>query len=342
MTLRPAIYLVPLLFNIATAVAYEDLVYKLPTNNDALFQGKPSAFYTPVDRHFEGVRSKPWEAGTYGFVRNPFRLSNGTLRFSKLHEGIDISPLRRDAQGEPLDLVCPVAEGIVVHVNPAPGASNYGRYVVVAHQVPEGTIFSLYAHLAETSCHAGQKVTTSSQLGRLGYSGKGINLQRAHLHLEICLMINISYNRFAPPSNKHGLYNGLNLVGIDPAKLLEACREGHPISLREHWETLKEHYRVRVPCQGTMDILRRYPFLYKGDWGKRPVSLEMAFTAEGVPLAVYPSTEPTEEPIVVSCKPEPTLQQNCTANRLKNDSRNAALTVSGKRYIQTYLSHPGQ
>lgn len=341
MSLRAAISSV-LLFGFATVMAYEDLVYQLPTRNDALFHGKPSAFYTHVNRIFEGVSSKPWEAGSYGFVRNPFRLSNGSLRFTRLHEGIDISPIQRDEQGEPQDAVHPVASGIVVHVNNSPGASNYGRYIVVAHEVPEGTIFSLYAHLAETACRTGQHVTPESQLGRIGYSGKGINKERAHLHLEICLMINLSYHRIAPPSNKHGLYNGFNLVGIDPAELLKASRNGQPISLREHWETLKEHYRVRVPCHGTMDILRRYPFLYKGDWSKRPVSLEMAFTAEGVPIAVYPSTEPTNEPMVVSCKPEPTLQQNCTANRLKNDSRNATLTASGKRYIQTYLSHPGQ
>jgi hypothetical protein len=33
----------------------------------------------------------------------------------------------------------------------------------------------------------------------------------------------------------------------------------------------------------------------------------------------------------------PTVQQNCTVNRLKNSSSNAALTRSGMGYISQYL-----
>lgn len=315
----------------------QDLTYRLPTDNDALFRGDGEGFYMYCDRTFEGEKSQPWQAGGYGMVRNPFRASNGEIFFSRMHEGIDIKPLRRDAAGEALDEVRPVAPGVVVHANDKPGASNYGRYVVVAHSVPEGTIFSLYAHLASVACEVGQRVGTGNKLGVLGHSGVGLNRVRSHLHLELCLMINSAYDRFCPPSNKHGLYNGLNLAGFDAAPVLKACKEGEPLSLRRHFETLKEHYRVRVPRVGTMDLLKRHPFLYKGQAGQNPVSLDIAFTAEGVPIAVYPADKAVTEPVVVSCRPMPTLQQNCTVNRVKNSSRDAALTVSGKRYIKQYL-----
>ncbi|MBQ8515993.1 MAG: M23 family metallopeptidase [Akkermansia sp.] len=314
-----------------------DLVYRLPTGNDALFRGDNKAFFTYVDRTFEGVTSQPWEAGTYGFVRNPFRLNNGKIMFSRLHEGIDISPVKRDETDEPLDIVHPVAPGTVVYTNNGPGLSNYGRYVVVKHCIPEGDIYTVYAHLAEVRCSAGQRVGTGNELGRLGYSGAGINKTRAHLHLEICFLINRHYDKFSPPANKHGIYNGLNLAGFDIAKVLLHCKNGATLSLRQHLATLPEHYRVRVPCIGTMDLLQRHPFLYKGDWKKRPAALDIAFTAEGVPLAVYPADRAVAAPEVISCKPQPTLQQNCTANRLKNNSKNAALTASGRRYIETFL-----
>lgn len=321
----------------SAAGAAVDLVYRLPTVNDALFRGDNQAFYTYVDRTFEGVTSQPWEAGSYGFVRNPFRLSNGAVMYSRLHEGIDISPIQRDAEGEPQDIIHPIAPGRVVHANKQPGLSNYGRYIVVEHLLPEGAFYSLYAHLAEVSCEIGQRVGTGNKLGKLGYSGVGLNKTRAHLHLEICFLINRHYDKFAPADNKHGIYNGLNLVGFDVSPLLKYCKDGAPLSLRKHLASLPEHYRVRVPCVGTMDLLQRHPFLYKGDWSKRPAALDMAFTAEGVPLAVYPAKEAVTEPKIVSCVPKPTLQQNCTANRLKNNSKNAALTVSGKRYIQNFL-----
>lgn len=314
-----------------------DLVYRLPTKNDALFRNKPKDFYTYVDRTFEGVTSQPWEAGTYGFVRNPFRLKDGRVMFSRMHEGIDISPVSRDKNGEPQDIVHPVAPGRVVYTNEQPGLSNYGRYIVVAHSVPEGQFYTVYAHLAEVRCTVGQHVGTGNELGKLGYSGDGINKARAHLHLEICFLINQHYDKFSPPENKHGIYNGQNLIGFDISALLIHCKNGEPLSISKHLSTLQEHYRVRVPCIGTMDLLQRYPFLYKGNWGSRPAALDMVFTAEGVPLAVYPAGDKVTEPTIIRCIPKPTLQQNCTANRVKNSSTNAKLTASGRKFINNFL-----
>lgn len=317
-----------------------DLVYRLPTENQALFTTGGDDYFMYVERNFEGEKTKPWQAGTYGMVRNPFRPSpGGPVLYSRLHEGIDVKPVRRDANGVPLDDVRPIAPGIVVHASSHPGLSNYGRYVVVAHKTPDGTIYSLYAHLASVECEPGQRVGTGNVLGRLGYSGVGLNKTRAHLHLEIGFMINSRFADFYTGENKHGNFNGMNLACFDPAAVLKACRNGEPFSISAYIATLKEHYRVAVPCIGTMDIMRRHPFLYKGSSkeSKRPNSLEIAFTAEGVPIGIYPSDRQVTTPHIASCKPMPTLQQNCTVNRVKNNSANAALTRSGLGYVTQYL-----
>lgn len=323
--------------SLGLAQAAQDLVYRLPTSNDALFRGDNEGFYMYCDRHFEGEHTQPWEAGTYGMVRNPFRAGNGQVMFSRMHEGIDVKPLYRDAKGEPLDKVRPIAPGKVVHVNDAPGTSNYGRYVVVQHRAPEGFIYSLYAHLASVSCTVGQRVGTGNELGVMGHTGVGLDRVRSHLHLEIGLLINAHYDKFCSAENKQGLYNGLNLIGFNPTDLLIMSKNGEPVSLSRYFSTLKEHYRVRVPRVGTMDLLKRHPFLYKGKRGMRPKSLDIAFTAAGVPIAVYPSHEEVRTPTLIDCKPMPTLQQNCTVNRVKNSSKDAALTRSGLRYIEQYL-----
>lgn len=328
-----SILLLPCLY-----AAASDIVFHLPTDNKALYGTGGEDYYMYVDRTFEGTVTKPWEGGTWGMVRNPFRAGDGSVMFSRMHEGIDVKPIRRTSTGEPLDKVRPIAAGIVAYVSTDPRNSNYGRYVVVAHRVPEGTIYSLYAHLASVSCRQGQRVTPSSTLGVLGYSGVGLNKTRAHLHLEICLMINADYDLIVlPPTNKHGLFNGLNLIGINPTDVLTACREGRPFSLSKYFAGLKEHYRVRVPRKGAVDILRRHPFLYKGRPGQMSPSLEISFTQEGIPIAVYPSSRSVNEPTVVKCRPMPTLQQNCTVNRVKGNSKTAALTASGMRYINLFL-----
>lgn len=316
----------------------KDLVYRFPTANHRIIDGDGEGFYMYCDRNFEGKKSKPWQAGGYGMVRGPFRASDGKVMFSHIHEGIDIKPVKRDASGEPCDLIHPIAPGVVVYTNASPGLSNYGRYVVVCHRVPEGTIYSLYAHLARVDCQVGQRVGTGNKLGLMGHSGAGINKERSHVHLEICLMAHSEYDKFCPATNKHGKYNGFNLIGIDPAPVLLACKDGKPLSLTEHWKNLREHYRVRVPYNGKgIDILRRHPFLLRGSCPPGTRSLDIAFSAEGVPLGVYACESEVDAPKVVKCLPQPTLQQNVTANRVKNSSKDAELTASGLRYIRQLL-----
>lgn len=330
--------LLPAIVMSLTSQAAQDLVFKLPTDNDALYRGDNEGYFMYCDRVFEGKKLQPWEAGTYGFTRTPKRIYTNEIICTKLHEGIDVKPIRRDAAGEPLDEVRPIAPGVVAYTNSAPGASNYGRYVVIAHQLPEGTVYSLYAHLRKVSCEEGQQVGYHDTIGVLGYSGDGLNRVRAHCHLEICLMVHSEYHKFCPASNKHGLFNGQNLIGFNAADVLLHCQNGQTFSLSRYFLTLAEHYRVRVPYTGQMpDFLQRYPFLFKGEWGRNYTSLDIAFTAEGIPIAVYPSDTAVESPVVISCKKMPVYQNECTAKRLAGKSTTAHLTSSGKVFIDRFM-----
>ena len=101
----------------------EPLGLVLPTENDAIFRGAGSEFYQFIERDYKGEKSTPWEGGRYGFVRNPVETAGGIV-FTRLHEGIDIRPLQRDPNGEPLDPVRAIAAGVVVHTNQVAGFSN--------------------------------------------------------------------------------------------------------------------------------------------------------------------------------------------------------------------------
>src|SRR5450432_2974040 len=117
----------------AARAADAPLNLALPTDNTALLRGDNAAFYQVVERNLHGVISYPWQGGQYGFVRDPVETAAGIV-FTRFHEGMDIRPLRRDAQGEPLDEGRAIASGTVVHASRAAGASNYGRYVVIEHR----------------------------------------------------------------------------------------------------------------------------------------------------------------------------------------------------------------
>jgi murein DD-endopeptidase MepM/ murein hydrolase activator NlpD len=163
-----------------------DLV--LPTDNNALFSGGGPAFYQYIERNYEGVKSPPWEGGQYGFVRDPIATSVGTA-YTRFHEGIDIRALRRDARGEPLDEVHAIADGKVVHTNPVPGYSNYGKYIVIEHRWDGSSYYSLYGHLSSIAVQPGDTVKRGQPIAVMGYTGAGLNQERAHLHLELNLML---------------------------------------------------------------------------------------------------------------------------------------------------------
>jgi murein DD-endopeptidase MepM/ murein hydrolase activator NlpD len=171
----------------------------LPTDNDALFRedGGPD-FYQYVNRDYRGEKSTPWEGGRYGFVRDPLETSAGIV-YTRFHEGIDIKPLRRDANGEPLDQVRAIATGKVVHVNLAAGHSNYGRYVVIEHNWGGSNYYSLYGHLSTIAVKSGQRVQKSEPIAVMGYTGVGIDRERAHVHLELNLMLATASKRGTTP-----------------------------------------------------------------------------------------------------------------------------------------------
>src|SRR5213592_3245455 len=156
-----------------------DLV--LPTDNDALFSGDGAAFYQYVERDYKGAKSTPWEGGRYGFVRDPVDTAGGTV-YTRFHEGIDIRPLHRDTNGDPLDDVRAIADGKVVHTNLVPGYSNYGRYVVIEHRWDGSNYYSLYGHLSSIAVQSGEMVKRGQRIGVMGYTGVGLNQARAHVH----------------------------------------------------------------------------------------------------------------------------------------------------------------
>ena len=229
-----------------------DLV--LPTDNDALFSGGGPAFYQYVERNYKGAQSMPWAGGQYGFVRDPNETSVGIV-YTRFHEGIDIKPVHRDANGEPLDQVRAIADGKIVHTNLVPSHSNYGCYVVIEHRWAGSNYYSLYGHLSTITVKPGQAVQKGEPIAVMGYTGKGINRERAHVHLELNLLRSHQFESwhdslFKKDPNRHGLYNGLNLAGIDIARLYLALRKRPSLTIPEFLAEEEMFYKAAIPKSG--------------------------------------------------------------------------------------------
>ena len=307
----------------------------LPTENDALFRGNPEKFYMFTDRIFEGRKSYPWQGGTYGFSRNPERVG-GKILETKFHEGIDIAPLRRDAAGEPLDDVRAIESGRVVHVSRAERDSNYGNYIVLRQDVEGAPVYTVYAHMGAIDVAPGQTVARGGQLGKLGYTGAGIDQRRAHLHLEIAVLWHDQFETWHaanfPTPNKHGVYNGINMMGLDVAALYLAQKKDPSLTLPQFIRRQKPFFRVQVPDSPNFQLPRRYPWLVQGG-AQNPPSWIVSFTAAGFPVGIEASNEPIAEPRVVWAAPSPFPYEKVTRSLLAGRTGKPRLGESGKKLL---------
>ena len=305
---------------------------RLPTENQHLFSGEPDRFYMHVDRTFEGETSTPWEGGTYGYARNPMRI-DGKVILTKFHEGIDISPLRRDRAGNPLDPVVSIADGVVVHVSPQAGRSNYGKYLVIEHQWENSAIYSLYAHMAEITCKPGDPVKAGAAIGRMGYTGAGLNRTRAHLHLEVAMMMSRRFDDWLKGGlNHHGNFNGMNLTGADVARLFIEHRKNPELRFSEFIASTPVYFKVAVPAKGTPDFLTRHPWMLRGSPEGAP-SWEISFSATGMPVAFAPSQRRVDAPVVTAVRPSNIPHRYLTRNLISGQENRATLTNGGKQLV---------
>lgn len=276
-----------------------------PTANHAIIDGRPQDFFMYVNRDFEGEKSQPWQGGQFGYVRGPVRVG-GKVLYAQIHEGIDIKPLTRDAAGNPLDPVKAAAAGKVVHVSREAGASNYGRYVVIEHQWGGSPFYTLYAHLSTIAVEPGQSVTQGQAIGQMGFTGVGIDRPRAHVHFEVCMLLSRNFDswhatHFPGSPNKHGLYNGLNLVGMDPAKVLIASQQNENLDIRSHVASQEPAFKIGIPNKPTFDLIKNYPWLAAGQ-PANPQAWSITFTRHGVPTRIEALNQPLQGPVALWVK----------------------------------------
>ena len=330
------------------------LVLILPTGNDALFYDDGPGFYQYTDRRTKRGVTRPWQGGQYGFVRNIRETPYGAV-YSRFHEGVDIKPITRDADGEPLDFVHTIDDGVVVYTNTIEENSNYGKYVVVEHWWGGSPFYSLYAHLGAVYVHIGQELGQGDQLGRLGYTGVGINRRRAHVHFEINLLLNRTFQPWyddhfkEDDPNYHGIYSGLNLTGLNVADLYLSLREDSSLTIRDFLRRQEAFFKVIVPNEGMLDLLWRYPWLSPSLNAWTPVygqveepqaAWEITFARSGLPLHIDPSDRVIEAPVVEVLERSPIAYKYLTNWLIDGTNDDYTLSKNGLRYVDLLTRMP--
>jgi murein DD-endopeptidase MepM/ murein hydrolase activator NlpD len=335
------IFFITTLISSAAMGQSQALDLALPTDNDALFSGDGAAFYQYIERNFKGVRSTPWEGGQYGFVRDPTDTAAGTV-YTRFHEGVDIRPLHRDERGEPLDEVRAIADGKVAHVNPVPGYSNYGKYIVIEHRWGGSNYYSLYGHLSSIRVHPGETVKRGQPIAVMGYTGTGLNRERSHLHLELNLMLSREFESwyntfFRNDPNHNGIYNGMNLAGLDIARLYLALHKNPTLTIPEFLGREETFYKVTVPKARHFDLPRLYPWMLMAGSRNEKSSREVSFAQSGVPLKIESSDKQVTQPELSYVKKSSVDYSYLTRDIVSGRGANAHLSDYGRQLMRLLI-----
>ncbi|MEO7412686.1 MAG: M23 family metallopeptidase [Opitutaceae bacterium] len=265
--------------------AAERVELSWPTPSLAWAEGKSPATF------LQEAGSGDPESGGYGGVR-----SGGT----QFHEGIDIKPVRRDARGEPTDPIFAAMTGVVRHISASPGNSSYGRYIVLEHPDVSPAVYTLYAHLSRIApeLRVGGRVARGETIGVMGHSSGGYSIpkERSHLHFEMGVMVTRNFQawydrRGFGSKNEHGIWNGMNLMGLDPIHVFNEWRAGRLTNFEEYFSRMGTAVTLRIATPRTPDFVTRYPSLLT-----KPVPLglvsgwEIRCSWTGVPFSWTPLT----------------------------------------------------
>jgi hypothetical protein len=190
---------------------------------------------------------------------------------------------------------------------------------------------------------AGDVVQAGQAMGVMGYTGAGIDQRRAHLHVELNLLLDSQFDawhvrHFTTP-NHHGLYNGLNLIGLDLQGLYLATAKNPLSSLRDFIRGQDSAFRVSVPGTCRMDFLRRHPWLAGGQTD-RAASWEVTCTRWGFPIEVRPAAESTLTAVVTWVKDSGLPHHLNTRGLVTGSGSNGKLTSEGLRFIQLLCGMP--
>lgn len=304
-----------ILFLLATSlsslllVAQADLVW--PTPNPAFQKGEP------IEAFVQPTVSGKIESGLFGCVRNEGH---------RFHEGLDLFPIARDKRGEATDAIYAVLPGRIVHINKVAAHSSYGRYIVIQHDGEDSAFHTLYAHLAsvDPAISVGKQVSAGRVIGVMGRSASTpIPKSRAHLHFEIGVRLTDNFQAWydrqkLSSKNRHGNWNGMNLVSVDPLDFYQKVRSGKVSGFGEYLMQLPTYASIRIFTTSIPDFVKRYPMLVTCSYEPSDVvAWDISFTQFGIPKEWVPrfASEGLEgkpgDVAILAYNPEQLKKQTC-------------------------------
>jgi hypothetical protein len=173
-----------------------------------------------------------------------------------------------------------------------------------------------------------------------------IPLDRAHLHLEIGLLLNPSYDRWVTRSREKrpgGCYNGLNLFGVDPLDVFRRAAEVSPFSFADYLGAAPEAFRIALQTSTPPLFFDAHPRLWDHS---QPAgrAVVVSVSESGLPLRGWYAT-PAEAALLGNARTQILAADEATLGRngrryVTQRSDRWVLTVTGEQWLQILTFRP--
>jgi hypothetical protein len=137
--------------------------------------------------------------------------------------------------------------------------------------------------------------------------------------------------------NHHGIYNGINLDGLDIAKLYLQLHENPALTIPEFLSHEEVFYKVAFPRSRHFELPKLYPWMVNGNADPEPRGWEVSFARSGLPLRVEPSDRKVKQPEVVYVKQSSLNASYLTNGVATGPTNHAHLTDYGMQMMRLLI-----
>jgi hypothetical protein len=162
--------------------------------------------------------------------------------------------------------------------------------------------------------------------------------------VELNLLLNTHFEGwheavFPNEVNHHGIYNGINLAGLDLPRLILALESDSTLTIAKFLGREVPFYKVLIPNTPNFELPRRYPWMMAGLPNEKPAAWEVSFAASGLPLRIASSDRVVNKAELSWLKSSPVDARYLTRGIVAGRGSSAHLTDSGKGLMRL-LSFP--
>jgi len=142
---------------------------------------------------------------------------------------------------------------------------------------------------------------------------------------------------FKNDPNHNGIYNGINLAGLDIARLYLAVHKNPSLTISQFLQEEETFYKVTLPKSSHFELPKAYPWLLTGNSGKEKSSWEVSFARSGLPLKIEPSDKHVTQPELSYFKRSSIDYSYLTRDEISGRAETAHLTEYGRRLMRLLI-----